>query len=90
MRAAGSARMFGRSLIPDSNGTRTLAASDIRVTALVIHGTSDPVFHIEHGEAMASAITGATLVRVEGGGHELHKADWPQIIGAIITYTDNL
>ncbi|WP_170116993.1 hypothetical protein [Phyllobacterium sophorae] len=35
---------------------------------LVIHGKTDPTFPIEHGEAIASVLSGATLVRVEGGG----------------------
>ena len=38
-------------LIPDDNGTRTLAAFDIKVPTLVIHGKTVPTFPIEHGEA---------------------------------------
>lgn len=50
---------------------------------LVIHGTSDPIFPIEHGEALAEAVKVATLLRIEGGGHELNRQDWPAMIGAI-------
>lgn len=39
-------------LIPDDNGTRTLGTFDIKVSTLVIHGTSDPM----HGEAIALAV----------------------------------
>ncbi|MDX8490587.1 alpha/beta hydrolase [Mesorhizobium sp. VK22B] len=59
---------------------------DLTVPLLVIHGTADPLFPIEHGEALAKAVPGARLVRIEGGGHELHRNDWPQIIEAIATH----
>lgn len=59
---------------------------DLTVPLLVIHGTADPLFPVEHGEALSKAVPGARLVRVEGGGHELHRADWPQIIEAIATH----
>lgn len=61
-------------------------AADLRVPLLVIHGTSDPIFPIAHGEALANAVSGAKLQRIEGGGHELHRNDWPQITGAIAAH----
>ena len=60
--------------------------TDATVPLLVIHGTADPIFPIEHGEAFSEAVPGARLVRIEGGGHELHRNDWPQIIEAIVTH----
>jgi pimeloyl-ACP methyl ester carboxylesterase len=68
-------------------GPRPGRAQDLRVPLLVIHGTSDPVFPVEHGLALAEAVRGAKLMRVEGGGHELHPADWDQIVGALVTHT---
>ncbi|TIT87867.1 MAG: alpha/beta hydrolase, partial [Mesorhizobium sp.] len=59
---------------------------DLTVPLLVIHGTADPIFPIEHGEALSKAVPGARLVRIQGGGHELHRNDWPQIIEAIATH----
>lgn len=59
---------------------------DVAVPMLVIHGTADPIFPIEHGEALADAVPGAMLVRIAGGGHELHRNDWPQIIDAMTTH----
>ncbi|KQU92545.1 acetyltransferase [Mesorhizobium sp. Root102] len=53
---------------------------------LVIHGTADPIFPIEHGEAQAEAATGARIVRIEGGGHELHPDDWTEISAAIVAH----
>lgn len=50
---------------------------------LVIHGTVDPIFPIEHGELLAQTVDGAELIRLEGGGHEIHPEDWDAIISAI-------
>src|SRR4051794_36118451 len=49
--------------------------SDLKVPLLVIHGTADPVYPIEHGVALTDAVPGATFLRLDGGGHELHPAD---------------
>jgi pimeloyl-ACP methyl ester carboxylesterase len=57
---------------------------------LVIHGTADPLFPIEHGETLANAVPRARLVKVEGGGHELHPNDWPRIIEAIAAHGRSL
>jgi pimeloyl-ACP methyl ester carboxylesterase len=57
--------------------------NEMKVPLLVLHGTADPVFAIEHGEALARAVTGAKFVKIEGGGHEIHAGDWEQIIAAI-------
>lgn len=54
---------------------------------LVIHGTADPIFPVEHGEALAEAVAGAKIVRIEGGGHELHPDDWTVISAAIVAHT---
>jgi pimeloyl-ACP methyl ester carboxylesterase len=60
---------------------------EMKAPLLVIHGTADPVYPIEHGIALAEAVAGAKLVRLEGGGHELHRADWETLIGAIAEHT---
>jgi pimeloyl-ACP methyl ester carboxylesterase len=62
-------------------------AARIGAPLLVIHGTADPIFPIEHGVALSEAVAGATLVRLEGGGHELHEADWDEIIASIVEHT---
>ncbi|RWM22506.1 MAG: alpha/beta hydrolase [Mesorhizobium sp.] len=59
---------------------------ELKVPLLVIHGTADPIFPVEHGAALAEAVAGARLVRIEGGGHELHPDDWATIIDAIVTH----
>lgn len=60
---------------------------EIKAPLLVIHGTSDPIFPVEHGAALADAFAGARLVRIEGGGHELHPQDWPIIVAALVAHT---
>jgi pimeloyl-ACP methyl ester carboxylesterase len=61
--------------------------ADLEVPLLVLHGTADPMFPIAHGEAFLQAVPGAKLVRLEGGGHELHPAHWPEIVAAIAEHT---
>jgi pimeloyl-ACP methyl ester carboxylesterase len=59
----------------------------MRTPLLVIHGTADPIYAADHGIALAEAVSGAKLVRINGGGHELHMADWDTIIDAIVMHT---
>lgn len=54
---------------------------------LVIHGTVDPIYPVEHGELIARTVNGSKLIRLEGGGHELHPAEWNRIISAIESQT---
>lgn len=61
--------------------------AEMRAPLLVIHGTADPIFPVEQGAALAEAVAGAKLVRIEGGGHELHPNDWDQLIAAIVEHT---
>ena len=60
---------------------------ELRVPLTVIHGTADPLFPPAHGVALAASVPGASLVLIEGGGHELHVGDWDQILEAIVSRT---
>lgn len=42
----------------------------IRVPTLVVHSTSDPLFPLEHGQALVQMIPNSSLMIVEGMGHE--------------------
>jgi pimeloyl-ACP methyl ester carboxylesterase len=42
---------------------------------------------IEHGEALAREIPGASLLRLKGAGHGVDRADWATIVGAILAHT---
>lgn len=61
--------------------------SSIRAPTLVIHGTADPMFPIEHGEALAAEIPGARLIPLEDAGHGIDRADWQTVAAAIIEHT---
>ena len=65
----------------------TKPLSSIRAPTLVIHGTADPMFPIEHGEALAEEIPGARLLPLEGAGHGVDRADWETIARAILENT---
>lgn len=61
--------------------------NDLRLPALVIHGTEDPVRSCPHAKALADAIPGARLVTLEGAGHEVHKNDWDLFISETAAHT---
>ena len=60
---------------------------EIKAPLLVIHGTADPVFPMGHGVALSEAVAGARLLKLEGGGHELHPGHWDRIVEAIAEHT---
>ena len=58
--------------------------SSMGVPTLVMHGTADPMFPIEHGRALAAEIPGARLLPLQDAGHGIERADWETIAAAII------
>ena len=60
---------------------------ELTLPTLVIHGDEDPIVPIEHGEAVQAAIRGATLLRLEGVGHELPRGVWDAVLPAILQHT---
>jgi pimeloyl-ACP methyl ester carboxylesterase len=61
--------------------------SSIIAPTLVIHGTADPMFPIEHGKALAEEIPGVRLLLLEDAGHAVYRVDWERIAGAILEHT---
>ncbi len=61
--------------------------SSITAPTLVIHGTDDPMFPLEHGIALANEIPGARLLPLQGAGHGLDPADWETVTQAILDHT---
>jgi len=55
----------------------------LRIPALVIHGTADPLVHVSGGRATAEAIPGAELDLVAGMGHDLPRDLWPRVVDGI-------
>ncbi|MGA2454890.1 MAG: alpha/beta fold hydrolase [Solirubrobacteraceae bacterium] len=64
-------------------GNRTSELARITAPTLVVHGTADPLIAPSGGRATARAIPGAELMLIEGMGHDLPRAVWPQLIDGI-------
>jgi pimeloyl-ACP methyl ester carboxylesterase len=62
--------------------------SSITVPTFVIHGTADPMFPLEHGQALAEEIPHARLLTLEGAGHGVYRPDWETIVRAVLEHTD--
>ncbi len=62
---------------------RRAALARLTMPALVVHGTADPLVRPRGGEQTAAAIPGATLLRIEGMGHDLPAGAWPRMCDAI-------
>jgi pimeloyl-ACP methyl ester carboxylesterase len=60
-----------------ASGDRTARLREVRTPALVLHGDRDKMCDVSGGRATAEAIEGAELVIIEGMGHDLPRALWP-------------
>jgi pimeloyl-ACP methyl ester carboxylesterase len=67
-----------------ASGNRTRALHNITAPTVVVHGTADRLVRPSGGRATAKAIPGARLVKVDGMGHDMPRAVWDQIVGAIV------
>jgi pimeloyl-ACP methyl ester carboxylesterase len=85
-RARDFASLQNHDAIPDGD-RRHQPLSSIAAPTLIIHGTADPMFPVEHGEALAEEIPGARLLALEGAGHGVNRADWETIAQAILEHT---
>jgi pimeloyl-ACP methyl ester carboxylesterase len=57
---------------------------EIRAATVVVHGTADPMFPLDHGRALAAAIPGARLLALDGFGHAaLPRRFWPDLLAAM-------
>ena len=74
-------------ILPEGPPSRA-GVDSIEAPTLVLHGSDDPLFPLAHGEALAGAITGASLLRLPGVGHELPPpATWDVVVPAILRHT---
>jgi pimeloyl-ACP methyl ester carboxylesterase len=58
---------------------RTADLGRVAVPTLVIHGSDDALVNVSGGRATAAAVPGAELVVIDGMGHDLPRALWPEI-----------
>jgi pimeloyl-ACP methyl ester carboxylesterase len=77
---AGPGRQLGAII---ASGDRTAALRTIQTPTLVIHGSNDRMVAKSGGVATANAIPNARLTIVDGMGHDLPEAAWPQLVDAI-------
>ena len=62
--------------------------TDVTAPTLVLHGTEDPLFPYEHGEALADLLPDARVVALEGVGHEAPPEPvWDVAVPAILRHT---
>ncbi|HST38243.1 MAG TPA: alpha/beta hydrolase [Conexibacter sp.] len=69
-----------------ASGDRTRALRTIATPTLVIHGAADRMIALSGGRATARAIPGAELHVVPGMGHDLPRAHWDDVLGAIAAH----
>ena len=66
-----------------ASGDRTRELRRIVAPTLVIHGSADRLVAPSGGRATARAISGASLIKIPGMGHDLPRALWPTLLDAI-------
>jgi pimeloyl-ACP methyl ester carboxylesterase len=71
----------------DFDGPRNGGFEAITAPALVIHGENDPVYPLEHGEALRAASPGARLTILPAAGHEVPEPLWGVFVDALIGHT---
>jgi pimeloyl-ACP methyl ester carboxylesterase len=72
----------------DESGPWRHRLPEITVPTLVLHGDSDPLFPLPHGEALAREIPGARLVVLPNTGHEFPSRNWPLAAKEILKIQD--
>ena len=96
---ASAAAAFDRCFQPDgqarqaraifSGSSRTAALGDVRVPALVVHGSEDNLIDASGGRRTAEAIPGARFVLIDGMGHDYPPQLWDQIVQLVAAFALN-
>ena len=63
---------------------RTSRLNEIKVPALIIHGTEDAILPLDHGVAGADGIKDSKRMIMEGVGHEIPEELLPEIVSKIV------
>lgn len=66
--------------------TRAAQLRRISLPTLVLHGKADPLLPFVHGEDTARRITGASLVGIEGMGHDLPPGVVAHLLAALLPH----
>ena len=87
-RATDMAAGLTNHLLAEGEPSPTVGLDAIGVPTLVVHGSDDPLFPVEHGRALAAAIPGASLVELAGVGHEQPPPrHWDVVVPALLDHT---
>jgi pimeloyl-ACP methyl ester carboxylesterase len=74
-------------LLEDDDGDR-FRMDAVAVPVLVVHGSDDPLFPLDHGRAIADEIPHARLVVFDGMGHEVPPPPlWDRFVAAVVDHT---
>jgi len=89
--------VFDRSIDPGAGGNHGALIGgidprprlgEISQRTLVIHGTEDPLFPLPHGQAFVDELPSASLLPLEGVGHEAPPpATWDVVVPALLGHT---
>lgn len=69
-----------------AGGDRRPSLSSIKVPTLVIHGADDPLIPVDGGKDTARMIPGASLLIINGMGHDMPTGVWAEIINAVASH----
>ena len=71
-----------------SSPDRVADLASVRVPALVVHGSADPLVQPSGGLATAEAIPGAELLIIDGMGHDLPREAWDRVVDGVVAVAD--
>jgi pimeloyl-ACP methyl ester carboxylesterase len=71
----------------DFESPRSGGLSDISTPTLVVHGDHDPVFPLDHGQALHRLVPGSEILILRDVGHELPTRIWPEFVSALLSHT---
>ncbi len=83
----GIARQLAAMAVP---GNIKPKISAIQAPTLVIHGREDPFNSVEAGKEIATAISGAELLILDGMGHSFPREVIPRIINALVANSNKI
>lgn len=69
-----------------ASGDRRRLLAQVAAPTLVIHGADDPLVPVAGGRDTAEHIAGARLLVIDGMGHDLPEALFPQLVDAIAAH----
>ena len=73
----------------DEDSPNDARLEQITAPTLVLHGTTDPMFPMEHGQALAAEIADAQFVPLPDAGHQQPPPElWNLAIAAIVKHTE--